>query len=218
MHFILKELYNKDKSFPALLLANSVPFIGVLFFDWSLFSVIFMYWLENVAVGIFNIARMRKAEGQLANPQEFLLNGKPYDQSMKNQLIGFFCFHYGIFTAVHGAVIFQMFGPTAVTPVLIAYSFIPLFLSHYISYRTNFIGKEEYKKVSPVELFIQPYKRVVVLHLTILGGGAVAQALGAPVMALVVLIALKTFIDTIAHFIEHQKLSKDKNAVVISEI
>ena len=83
----------------------TLALIGVLFFSWSLFSVIFMYWLENVVVGILNMVRMRKAEGQLANPQEFRFNGKPYDPSMKNQLIGFFCFHYGMFTAIHEAAL-----------------------------------------------------------------------------------------------------------------
>jgi hypothetical protein len=45
----------------------------------------------------------------------------------------------------------------------------------------------------------QPYARVIVLHLVILGGGAAAVALGEPLAALVMLVVLKTAVDVVAH-------------------
>jgi hypothetical protein len=50
----------------------------------------------------------------------------------------------------------------------------------------------------------KPYGRVIVLHFTILVGGFGAMALGSPVWALVVLIAVKVALDLRAHLREHR--------------
>jgi hypothetical protein len=67
------------------------------------------------------------------------------------------------------------------------------------------------RSLSPVELMFRPYGRVVILHVVILFGGAVALFLGAPVIALILLIGLKIKIDLFAHRWEHKitnRLSK----------
>jgi hypothetical protein len=53
---------------------------------------------------------------------------------------------------------------------------------------------------------MQPYARVVVLHVTILFGGFAFMALHAPAAALVVLVALKTALDLRTHLAERRKL------------
>jgi len=50
---------------------------------------------------------------------------------------------------------------------------------------------------------MQPYARVMVLHVTIILGGIAATALGSPVWTLVVLVALKIGLDLRAHVKEH---------------
>lgn len=81
----------------------------------------------------------------------------------------------------------------------IALAAFHLFLSHGISYRRNFIRGGEYKHADRNRLFFQPYKRIMVMHLTIILGGGFAKVIGAPPLALVVMIALKMFIDQQAH-------------------
>jgi hypothetical protein len=49
----------------------------------------------------------------------------------------------------------------------------------------------------------EPYTRVVVLHLTILGGGWAVMALGEPQAALVVLVLVKIAVDLAAHRRQH---------------
>jgi Family of unknown function (DUF6498) len=51
----------------------------------------------------------------------------------------------------------------------------------------------------------RPYGRIVVLHLTVLLGGFLVMGLGAPVAAIVLLVALKTAIDLGAHLKERVK-------------
>ncbi len=80
-----------------------------------------------------------------------------------------------------------------------------LFLSHGVSFFVNFLGKEEYLTVSPDRQMTEPYSRVVVVHVTILAGGFLADSLGAPLAALILLVLLKTVMDLLAHPREHLK-------------
>ena len=85
-----------------------------------------------------------------------------------------------------------------------------MFVSHGVSYFHNYIGREEYLKVSYQDLFIQPYSRIVVMHLTIILGGFFVNSLGAPPAALLVMVVLKTGIDIVAHLRERRKSSRVK--------
>ena len=53
-----------------------------------------------------------------------------------------------------------------------------------------------------------PYGRVVVLHVTVLVGGGLVMALGSPIWALVLLVALKSAIDLAAHRRSHRRLAR----------
>lgn len=201
----------------SLVAANVVPLVGALFFSWSLASVIFLYWTENVVVGIFNIARMKRARGSLGvGSRQFKVNGKPYTPDMKGSLIFFFIIHYGLFTFVHGVFVLVLFGqPVGLGAVQFLLALASLFISHGISYETNFIGKHEYERMSPPELFFHPYKRVLILHLTVLLGGTLSQLIGFPVVAAVFLILLKMVMDLIIHTWEHRKFSSSSDSLAV---
>ena len=200
------------KSLIILLLANTIPLFGVLFFDWSLGGIIQLYWAENVIIGMFNVVRMLQAEGPVGNSSSMTLNGRPYTGSRKLSLITFFVFHYGIFTAVHGVFVFAFFAGrnSDFTTTSFVLGFVALLVSHLLSYLINFIGAGEYKRVNESSLFFQPYMRVVVLHVTIIFGAAVTTFLGSPMGALIVLILIKSAVDSLAHIYEHYKQQSDK--------
>jgi hypothetical protein len=52
-----------SRSVAALLVANAIPLIGVLFFGWSLLTILVIYWLENGIVGFWNVPRILLAQG-----------------------------------------------------------------------------------------------------------------------------------------------------------
>ena len=52
-----------SRSTAALLIANVIPLIGVLFFGWSLLTILVIYWLENGIVGLWNLPRIALARG-----------------------------------------------------------------------------------------------------------------------------------------------------------
>ncbi|HEY6059828.1 MAG TPA: DUF6498-containing protein [Gemmatimonadales bacterium] len=193
-----------------LIVANVVPLLGVLTHHWTVFAVVLLYWCENVVVGVFNVLRML-----FAQPQNALV------QAGKAFLIPFFCVHYGMFTFVHGVFVFGLFGggfkqggfagpgPHAVLEAVrqagVGWGVAALIASHGFSFFHNYLAGGEYRLVGLPQLMMQPYARVVVLHLAIIGGGFFVMALGSPVLALALLIVLKTAIDLGAHLAERRK-------------
>jgi hypothetical protein len=81
---------------------------------------------------------------------------------------------------------------------------VALFLSHGWSFVANYLGKGEYRRISVQTLMMQPYKRVVLLHITIIFGGFLMMALNSPLMGLLFFILLKTGMDLRAHLKEHR--------------
>lgn len=206
----------------ALLAANLIPLGGVLFGGWEIFPVMLLFWLENVAVGAFNLLRILTA-GREALP--------PF---LKLFMLPFFTFHYGMFTFVHGIFVFVLFGgeifsndsPVKVGPddllegrwgvvwemltdFHLQWALLALMLSHGFSFFWNYLGKGEYRRTNAGRLMSEPYHRVIVLHVVIIFGGFVTMLLGAPLLALVLLVLLKTGIDLAAHGKEHAPTSAE---------
>ena len=194
-----------------LLAANLVPVAGVLLWDWSVFALIALFWMENVIVGVLFALRML-----CADPRD------PALWAAKLFMVPFFCFHYGMFTAVHGMFVFSLFGARAYSasglqllePALRAARELGLWLplaallaSHGFSFLWNYLYRGEFRSAQLPRLMAKPYGRVVVLHVAIIFGGIAAMALGSPVWALLVLLALKIGLDLKAHLKEHSALS-----------
>lgn len=56
-----------------LVAANLVPLVGVLMWDWSVFHVVVVYWLENVIIGVINLLKMITCS---PDPEQIDLKGK----------------------------------------------------------------------------------------------------------------------------------------------
>jgi hypothetical protein len=194
----------------ALVAANLLPVAGVLVFGWEVFPIMFLFWSENVIVGIFNVLKMLLAGG-----------GGTVGQATKFFLIPFFCVHYGLFTFGHGVFIMAMFGggmnpggfpgPAAFWRTMqenhLGWAVLGLVISRGISFATNFINSGEYKNVTAPQLMAQPYGRIIVLHIAIIGGGFLVMLLRSPVLGLLLLVGLKTLLDLAGHLRERAKFS-----------
>lgn len=178
-----------------LIAGNLLPLGGVLFFDWSVYHVLLLFWAENLVIGLFTLARfwtLYRREGEGA-----VLLYMP-----------FFCLHYGLFTLAHGAFVVSLFRPEHAAGLDVGTLGVPLlalFISHGGSYVMNFLGNREYRESTPKEVMVAPYRRVVALHMTIIAGGVLVQWLGEPVYALALLVVLKIFLDVAAHRKSHRE-------------
>jgi len=54
----------------ALVLVNVIPLFGVVFFGWSLFEVVVLYWVENLIIGktILDVKMHLRSHRKLAGP------------------------------------------------------------------------------------------------------------------------------------------------------
>jgi hypothetical protein len=215
----------------ALILANLVPLVGVLWFGWDVWGILIIYWLENGIYGLFNVLKMRKAEGpEDESPRAaadtrrrlngFKVNGRSPSGTTKAALIPFFIMHYGIFWVVHGLFVLTLplfaftgtdgepdFG-TTLNPLAIVFVLVLLVISHGVSYLFNYIGRGEYLRTTAAQQMFAPYGRLVVLHVTILVGAVLISVTGAPEAAIVVLVLLKIALDLGLHLAEHRDAEK----------
>ena len=201
-----------------LVLANLVPIAGVLYADWKILPLMLLFWLENLVIGLFTIAKMLLARGHEGPP------GKdPAVIALGNLvLIAFFVFHYGFFAVGHGMFLVSLFGSanTGLAPAFdpaswativkgivlqhgLALALLALVVSHGVSFYTNYVRQREFEDTVAINLMWAPYKRVVILHVVILVGGLAASAAHATVLPLLLLIALKIIVDLAAHLYEH---------------
>ncbi len=163
----------------------------------------FFFWLESAVIGCFNILKLVI----VANILSIIM-------------VPFFVVHYGAFMSGHLVFIFALFSPDEMSfsgllppaDLLTSHimnvwpAFLGVCLSHGISFFYNFIGKKEFRRSTPEKQMMAPYGRIILMHLTIIFGGWIILALGAPVLALVLLIVLKIVSDVRAHDKEHAAL------------
>ncbi|HUL49120.1 MAG TPA: DUF6498-containing protein [Gemmatimonadales bacterium] len=193
----------------ALLASNALPIAGVLLLGWKVFPLVLLYWLENVVVGGYTVAKLLTAQPD-----------QPVDWLAKIFLVPFFIFHFGMFTYGHGVFVLSLFGPKighsfdlwASVPSVIrdnnlGWATASLVLSHGFSFYSNYLRNGEYRRASLSVLMTQPYSRIVVLHLTVLFGGWIVMALGSPIYALVLLVVIKTVADMRAHRAERRRFA-----------
>ena len=96
-----------------LILANLVPVAGVLLLQWDVLTLLLLYWVENVVIGVINVFRMICTPvdtfyKDCPEPPEVTAPGEEYKydrkipgQGAKLILIPFFILHYGGFCYGH---------------------------------------------------------------------------------------------------------------------
>ena len=184
-----------------LICANLVPLAGVLLFDWDLAQIMVLFWAENAVVGIYAVLKLA-----VIQRWGVLLTGPLF--------IG----HFGGFMAIHFLVVYHLFvrgiaakDPEPAAATALAALFAPLWsavmamlVSHGVSFFSNFIGRREYLGRTGIRQMAEPYRRVGLLHVTLILGGFAVMALGQPIYALLVLVVLKITIDLRAHLRERR--------------
>lgn len=195
-----------------LIIVNLISVYGIFAWNWDLFIILLLFWLENIIIGLINLVKILAV-----NPKDIV------NWVQKLFIVPFFVVHYGAFTAGHGLIILTIFGEQTLLMkkleedpsiffsemmiMLQEYSLLwvllAILLSHIFSFVWNFIRKEEWKKTTVHKQMILPYARVFVLHFLVIVGGIVALALSAPSYLLVLIVLLKIVVDVRLHVRSH---------------
>jgi len=203
-----------------MVLLNAIPLYGVFQWGWKSFDLIFLYWLENLIIGAIMILRMVV---------------RPYSHKVEFALpvfaVPFFTFHYGMFCFVHGKFVVHLFGkslqpeladmdvPEIILPLIEArHLFWPLMalLAYQLLDWGRDVSERGLGSDGIRQLTTAPYRRIVVLHITIIASGFVLDSLNEPLVGLLLLIAFKTGTD-IYHWNKDEQVAAKEEAPVIDE-
>lgn len=189
-----------------LILSNLIPLAGILFWGWDVFVLLCLYCLETAVIGFWTIARvatMTRDPGSVA--------GRSIAGTLG--LAGFFTVHAGLFMTVHMAFLYVLFaGPWAgrihdardfIRLIVIGKDlWIPL-LALFVAQGAVFINdavnrfvfeKAPLTNADTGEIMGEFYKRIVIMHVAIMGGAFIVQAIGTAA-PLIVLVLLKIAIE-----------------------
>ena len=214
----LSQEYSLTPPLISLLSANLVTIVLAIAGNWDAGSVIFIYWVQSVIIGIFTVASIIGAD-TLAIRADMDARHRERNEDVvldprrvrKHQgiLAGIFFIHYGVFHLAYYDFIINsgMFGLVPVTEPGIWLSCGIFFFNHlysFLYYRKRERRGEEYVN----DTFIGPYFRIVPMHLTILFGTFVIIGLSilgieSTLPILVVFLLLKTATDLAMHIWKH---------------
>lgn len=189
----------------ALIAANLLPLAGVLYFGWDLASVIILFWAESAVIAFYTVLKIAMVEKFAALVE-----------------VPFFIGHFGGFMAIHFLFIYSFFvrgfdatgqGPGVREALLGIFgplwtALAALFISHGVSFVTNFVGRREYEGATAKALMTAPYSRIIAMQVALIFGGWVIILLKSPVPVLALLVLIKTAADFSAHRKEHVSAGK----------
>lgn len=189
----------KTLQLAAALLSAAVVAAGVVVFGWPTFTVMALYWLENVIIGGFTLLRIFAAGARTERYGESLFTG------------AFFTVHYGLFCLVHGIFVATLFGDFRAAhglfdPVLLMIGRVGgdrlgMLVIAAMAVAAAFDalrawGQMRVERASVIrEIMGEPYGRIVVLHVVLIVGGVAMQSVQAPAIASLLLVAVKLIHD-----------------------
>lgn len=212
-----------------LIIVNLIPLAGLIFLKWDPVDILVLYWIESVVVGMVNVPKIIFAKDLSRSPfkstipgQNYDSQGRPYSLAGFHPVFGlfgkllniftafFFLFHYGFFNFGHWIFI-NFISRTQVPDSSwirlddrIMVFFIATLISHSFSFLYNYIGKGEYLNTSVNEQMIKPYRRVLVLQITIIFGGMLSIFISEYII--VVFVVVKIYLDILSHINSHKEV------------
>jgi len=158
-------------------------------------TVIWLYWLQSVLIGLFNFIDMLTLKTKNIDVSNMTFNDKPATPAgAKGCLPIFFLFHYGIFHFVYLIFLFVDFKISNTNFSYVGMAAVVIFLQQVIQFVQNKV-KFANRSRNIASMFFTPYLRIVPMHLTIL----LPKFLGwTPGLTFLI---LKTVFDVIGHLV-----------------
>ena len=209
--FNIIELFKPDLSLLILIISNLITIILAITQHWNLISIMWIFWVQSVIIGIFNFIRILTLKE--FSTKNFKINDHSVEptESTKKFTAFFFLIHYGIFHLVY--MIFLLSNHAELNGIPITYNItlnsseimgiiimgLIFFGNHLFSFIYNY--EKDSKKVRNIgTVMFFPYARIFPMHLTIAFGLFLINDAGSIFLFLI----LKTIADVIMHQVEHK--------------
>jgi hypothetical protein len=191
-----------------VLISNAIPLVGVLHYGWSATNVLVLYWLENLFVAIFTClrigehCRLTRRRGHWRKDQ---LASSPGEIGERPTLFRDYATISLAFTLAHGTFVFAIaliLAHRHADAAIWRFAFDPfrdgaliLACTLAIDFFVDLMGLR-LRSFAWVRGYVQKRMgRVLILHLSILGGMFAMAATNSPLGILYALIGLKTLWD-----------------------
>lgn len=206
---------------------NLIPILGVIYMDWDILYLIFIYWAESIFIGLFNVFKILIAQGETKS-------NKGYSEKIgiggRIFIAGFFTVHFGFFCYVQINILLGIFNTSALQSDsiwgLAEYLFSGdggfvalgvLFASHLYYFISEYLIKGEYKTADPGVMMFVPYVRIFVQQFAAIFGGIFVTAFNLPILLLILLQILKTFGDFASRALDIAIKNKDFDFILNSK-
>lgn len=203
-------------SFITLVIANIIPIIGVIYFGWDIFPIVYIYFLETIVIGLFGFLKIILAEGvDYTIEQGFIsqiLLSQFFPKLNSGSSKGSVLVSYFICLIFYTGLLFVLC-LLVLTPSNFAKSWEPSYLvavagfiiSHGVSFYQNYIKNQEYAYAVPYTQMTQPFDRVMVMILVFSITAFAIYRIDVSTLTILALIIIKIIFDIIAHYQEHAK-------------
>jgi hypothetical protein len=215
-----------DISQISLIISNTILLLGVILYNWKVSTIILIYYAETIVIGLYFILKKIKYNNYkkinkfpisftlyyiiiLAGYLIFILFIASIADARENNTLVLIKGHDS--TQITGLNLFRLLDNNILA---ILTALLILMINHGISFYTNFIKNKEYEKVdmdnledkdsfSTKPIFKEFRNRILIVHLTILIGGALILLLNSNTYLILFMIVLKIIFDLSAHNEEH---------------
>lgn len=172
--------------------------------QWSLLSVLWVYWWQSVIIGLFAFLRMLGL--RQFSTEGLSANGHPVEAtpSAKRSVAGFFVLHFGGFHAAYLVFLTVSGAVASIAWPWLVISVASFVYTHGRSHLENRAADLAGRPNLGTMMFL-PYARVVPMHLMLiigLGAGVDGTA------GLLGFLLLKTGADVLMHIVEHSALRR----------
>lgn len=201
-----------------LIIANIIPIIGVIYWNWDIFPVVYIYFLETIVICLFGFFKIILAQGiDYTIEQGFIshiLLSQFFPRLHSGSSKGSVLISYFICIIFYIGLLFLLC-LIVLTPSDFAKSWEPsyfialisLLISHSISFWQNYIKNQEYVYAVPYTQMTQPFDRVMVMILVFSITAFTIYRIEVSVLTILSLIIVKIIFDIIYHYQEHARFN-----------
>lgn len=168
---------NKNVMLPLIIFSNLFPLYGVINYNWTIFTVVYIYWIELLIISTFQLLKIMTAKGDL-NATFF---------SKLSLAIKFFAFRTGIFffyllfivvflgflTSAKndgGTSGIRMFDVIFFKSTFYRITILSFILYNVVEFLVLFILNDEYKRAKPEDNFQILDVHILVVHIVVVLG------------------------------------------------
>lgn len=215
--------FKKTFSLFSIIIVNSMPIIGVWKYDWDFYNIFLLYWLESIVIAFFTIMKIfifpgyffpalvkasedDKGAIPIQKAKKLISIIHKFDIKYKASWIIGFLIAIGICIVTSGYLLFSA-SKNFFDGKLFA-AFLLFLLSDALIFYFEYIGKGEYKNMSPREFMFLPYKRFLIIFIILIIGGILYKIFSSHGLVLLFMAVVKIIFEIISLNIKREKINK----------